>query len=117
MKKLRQWWLAGVGVTVLVGVIGAGAAMAQTPSTTPTASSTATASSGAGTSGSAAAAPTAAAPSNSSAGKFVPNEDPTHESSESPEREAAEDAGIAPSGPPNGAPMTPGSGQTPSSAN
>ena len=48
------------------------------------------------------------------AGTFKSNEDPAHEATETAEQEAAEDAGIAPTGPHNGtAPKAPATTATP----
>jgi hypothetical protein len=125
MNKVRQWWIAGVGVAALVTVIGAGAVMAQTPSSTPTASATPTASSSSGDSTAPSAQSTTTGPAsnedpaheaNETAEQEAaedsgqgfhggrPNEDPAHEAAESAEREAAEDNGTAQYRSPNGAP-------------
>ncbi|HSP54406.1 MAG TPA: SHOCT domain-containing protein [Dehalococcoidia bacterium] len=74
MTKLQTWTMTGLGlVTLVVGVILAGLAVTNAQSPTP--SATPSASPGAGT--------------------FKSNEDPAHEANESPEWEAAEDAGTA----------------------
>ena len=94
MNRLRSWWLAGAGVLVLGGIIGAGAVMAQTPSSTPSTQSA--------TLGAPAAASTAA-PGGGTSGAFESNEDPTHEAGESAAQEAAEDSGQRMRGGPGGA--------------
>jgi hypothetical protein len=43
--------------------------------------------------------PSSGSPSSTSGGKFVPNEDPTHEAGESAAREAQENAGQVPTVP------------------
>jgi hypothetical protein len=43
--------------------------------------------------------PSSGSPSSTSGGKFVPNEDPTHEAGESATREAQENAGQVPTVP------------------
>jgi hypothetical protein len=53
----------------------------------------------AGTSGAQSTSTTTPAADNGSNGKFTPNEDKTHESNESAEREAQEDAGQRPTVP------------------
>jgi hypothetical protein len=72
MTKIQSWALAGIGaVALVVGVLLATGALTSAQSPTPS---------------NPAATPTASAPHTS-------NEDPTHEASESAEREAYEDSG------------------------
>lgn len=78
MRKVRDWWIAGAAVAVLLGVIGVGAVMAQTPSNTPAQNAPA-----------ASATPSTQSPN----GTFKSNEDPTHEANESQQQEADENAG------------------------
>jgi cytoskeletal protein RodZ len=78
MRKVRDWWIAGTAVAVLLGVIGVGAVMAQTPSSTPAQNAPAASST----------------PSTQNQnGTFKSNEDPTHEANESQQQEAAENSG------------------------
>jgi hypothetical protein len=91
MNKIRQWWIGGAAALALVGVIGVGAAMAQTPSTTKT-------------------TPTASVPGTSTQstdpatapGTSKSNDDPAHEANETAQQEADEDAGRGPRGGPGG---------------
>jgi hypothetical protein len=62
----------------VVGAVAGGSLIAASAATTPAASST---------------------PSTTTPGKFVPNEDATHEAGESAAREAQEDAGQVPTVP------------------
>ena len=75
MTKVQTWTISGLGtVALVVGVLLATGAItfaqSPTPSTTPSASG----------------------------GSFQSNEDPAHEANETPEQEAAEDAGMRPGG-------------------
>src|SRR5947208_3664537 len=80
MNKIRQWWIAGVGVAALVTVIGAGAVMAQTPSSTPSTSATPTASASTGSSTTPANPPVVS-------GTPASTEDAAHEANETAEQE------------------------------
>ena len=80
---------AAIAGSMLVGGIGGAVIYAATTITA----------SAAGNTPSAAAAAASPSPGTAPSGKFVPNEDPTHEAGESAAREAQENAGQVPTVP------------------
>jgi hypothetical protein len=96
MNIARRWVLTAVLAGSMVGGGVGAAVMNATSSSAATGNgSTATTTATASKSTSTAATPTAAAPS----GTFKPNENASHESGESAQREAQEDAGQFPTVP------------------
>jgi hypothetical protein len=94
MNIARRWVLTAVLAGSMVGG-GVGAAVMNATSSSAATGNGTTSTSTASKSTSTAATPTAAAPS----GTFKPNENASHESGESAQREAQEDAGQFPTVP------------------
>ena len=90
MNGIRKTAMAAaIAGSMLVGGVGGAVLYAATTLTASAASPSPTPSASSGSS----------SPSSSSTGKFVPNEDPTHEAGESAAREAQENAGQVPTVP------------------